>query len=85
MDEKINLSYPIDVDGRKIDHITIRRPRVRDIQQVEMGGGDEFTKSVKLIANLTMLTPDQVLDLDMGSDFLMLRNKVNDFLGVGNL
>jgi len=82
--EVVRLTYPIQVDGREINEVTLRRPKVRDIQQINMSkNDDEFMQSVKLISNLTMLTTDQVLEMDMGSDFAALRDKVNGFLGIG--
>ena len=81
-EEKIELQYPIDADGQLITHLTLRRPKVRDIQVLEAKGGDEFSKSVNLIANLTMLSPDQVMEMDMGTDFITVRDRVNNFLGL---
>ena len=58
-EEIVTLEFPLETDGQKITQVTIRRPKVRDIQAIEATGGDDFAKSVRLIANLTMLSPDQ--------------------------
>jgi hypothetical protein len=79
--EKITLDYPVTMNGEEVKELTIRRPRVRDVQVVESMKKDEFEKTVALIANLSQRTADEIRDLDM-SDFRKISDVVNGFLGL---
>ncbi|USH01055.1 phage tail assembly protein [Grimontia kaedaensis] len=77
--ETITLDYPIDVEGERIDVITLRRPKARDLKHMETAKGGEIAKSIGLIANLAELPPSAIDDLD-ASDFQTVSDVVAGFL-----
>ena len=77
----INLKHPIQVDGREVAQLTLRRPKVRDLEVMDKVPGD-VAKAVTLVSNLAELTPDQVRELD-AEDFSRAAEHLVDFLGVG--
>ena len=79
MSKSIKLKYPVQAEGRRIEEITIRRPKARDLRKMETAKGGDIAKSIDLIANLAELPPSAIEDLD-ASDFQSLSNKVAGFL-----
>ena len=79
MSEKIRLNHPITVDGQLIEEVSLRRPKVRDIEKAEKIKND-FQKSVAMIADLTSLSPDEVREMDT-EDFTAIGNMVGEFMG----
>ncbi len=77
---KIELKHPITVDGAEVNELTLRRPKVRDIERLDKVSG-EMAKMVTLVADLAELTPDQVRELDI-EDFTAVSEQLADFLGV---
>ena len=75
---KITLKHPITVDGREVAQLTLRRPKVRDLERMDKVSG-EMAKAVTLISDLAELTPDQVRELDAG-DFAAAAEALGDFL-----
>ncbi len=74
----IKLKHPITADGREVAEMTLRRPKVRDIERMDKVSG-AVAKTVALIADLAEITPDQVREIDV-EDFAAIDAKVNDFL-----
>lgn len=67
---KINLEFGLEIDGVEVSELELRRPTVQDIKLANsQAGGDEEKASFALIANLCMITKEQVEDLDIGVDF----------------
>ena len=79
MSETIRLNHPITVDGQLIEEVSLRRPKVRDIEKAEKIKND-FQKSVAMIADLTSLSPDEVREMDT-EDFTTIGNMVGEFMG----
>lgn len=77
--QTITLKHPVEFDGRTIKEITLRRPKVRDLERMDKVKG-ELAKSVTLIADLAEITPDNVRDLD-AEDFKRVSEVIGDFLG----
>lgn len=75
----IKLKHPITVDGREVAELTLRRPKVRDLERMDKVSG-EMAKAVAMVADLTELTPDQVREIDAG-DFTAVAEALGDFLG----
>ncbi len=79
MSETVALQYPLEVEGQTVSHITLRRPKARDLKHMETAKGGEIAKSIGLIANLAELPPAAIDDLD-ASDFQALSELVASFL-----
>ncbi len=74
----IELKHPITVDGREVAQLSLRRPKVRDLERMDKTAGDT-AKAVALIADLAEISPDQVREVD-AKDFVALSEAVADFL-----
>ena len=74
----IKLKHPITVDGREVAQLTLRRPKVRDLERMDKVSG-EIAKAVTLVADLAELSPDQVRELD-AEDFTAVAEALGDFL-----
>ncbi len=78
---KIELTYPIEIDGQTISELDIRRPKVRDMLAADAGGSDA-EKELRLFANLCEQTPAAIEQLDM-ADYLKLQETYQGFLSSG--
>ena len=77
----ITLREPIEINGAKIGVLTLRRPKVRDLEAIDKIAG-ETAKTVALIANLSELPPETVRELD-AADFAAASKAVAEMLGNG--
>jgi hypothetical protein len=77
--ETIQLSYPVEVSGVKVDRLTLRRPKVRDTQAAEKAGNGQ-AYDVALLAALCDVEPSAIQDLDL-ADFKKLQEVVQGFIG----
>ena len=75
---QIKLKHPITADGREVAELTLRRPKVRDLERMDKVAG-EMAKVVALVADLAELAPDQVRELD-AEDFSAVAEALGDFL-----
>lgn len=78
---QITLKHPITADGREVAELTLRRPKVRDLERMDKVAG-EMAKAVTLVADLAEITPDQVRELD-AEDFSQVAEALDDFLEGG--
>ncbi len=76
---KIELTHSIEIDGAKVSVIQLRRPKVRDMLSVEKSVDNDAEKEIQLFANLSELSPDNLLELDM-ADYAKLQKAYQDFL-----
>ena len=79
MNTKIVLQHPIKVDGVEVSELSLRRPKVRDLQKIESVSG-EISKVVALASALADLSPEQVAEID-AADFVKISEAVAGFLG----
>ena len=77
----ITLKHPITADGREVAELTLRRPKVRDLERMDKVAG-EMAKAVTLVADLAEISPDQVRELD-AEDFTAVAERLGGFLGGG--
>ena len=77
--KKITLEYPASDGGAKIDSLTMRRPKVRDLLAAERQGGTDADREMRLFSNLCEVSPDCISDMDM-SDYLRLQEVYKGFL-----
>ena len=78
--QTIELKYPIEVNGVKVNTISLRRAIVQDIEIMQESKGGDTAKSITLIANLSVMAPDDIRALDAG-DYMSISNVVQDFFG----
>ena len=53
----IKLKHPITVDGVETSTISLRRPKVRDLERMDKVPG-EMSKAVTMVADLAEITPE---------------------------
>lgn len=75
---KIELDFPIEISGVAVNHLIMRRPKVRDDLAAAKSGGSEEDKALMLLANLCEVTVEDLLELD-SSDWGKLERQVQDF------
>lgn len=80
MAEKIELEFPIEIDGVKTDTLHLRRPKVRDIIVSQKGKKSDVEQEVTLISNLCEINPAAVEELD-AADYKRLSERLMDFFG----
>lgn len=75
---KIDLDFPIEISGVEVNHLIMRRPKVRDDLAAAKSGGSDEDKAVFLVANLCEVTTEDLLELD-AADWTRLEKQVQDF------
>ena len=61
---KIELDFPVEIDGRTITEITMRRPKGKDNLLASKAKGNDLEKGIALFAQLTGEPPEVLLELD---------------------
>ncbi|ODP33063.1 hypothetical protein A9762_20685 [Pandoraea sp. ISTKB] len=78
----VPLTYPIDINGVKVDVLTMRRPKVRDTRAAQQtSGGDDGEYEIHLFAALIGGAPSDLDALDM-EDYDALQNAFRRFRSV---
>ena len=75
----INLDYSFKVDGVKVDKISLRRPKVKDMLSVDSACESDAEKEINLFSNLSEISPSDLKELDM-KDYSKLQKSYQDFL-----
>lgn len=75
---KIELDFPIEISGVKVEHLVMRRPKVRDEMAMAKSTQSDADKALLLIANLCEVAPDDLLELD-AADWQKLEQQVVSF------
>jgi hypothetical protein len=78
--QKVSLTHAITAGGAKVQEITVRRPKVRDLRQIEAlrSGSSEIDQGVSMVAVLSGLSPDEIDEMDAG-DFARVSEIVAGF------
>lgn len=77
--EILKLNHPVILaDGKKLDHLEVRRPTVGDILDLPPDGGDVILRSARLVARLCGLNIEDLRLLDL-QDFDALDDMVARF------
>lgn len=76
----IDLEFPIEVDGQKIEQIIMRRPKVRDSFKAQRMPGGEMEKGLSLMADLCEQPQEVLLELDE-VDLEQLQKQYGAFTG----
>ncbi|MGI9278205.1 MAG: phage tail assembly protein [Endozoicomonas sp.] len=78
--KEINLHFPIQLDGKKINKLTMRRPTVRDrLLAAKDEGASPDEVEVKMFAILMDIPEENLHDMDL-LDYEQCARAVNDFL-----
>ena len=76
---KIELRYPVEVDGRKLTTLTMRRPKVRDDRDARrIAGDDDAARELALFGNLCGEAPELIEELDL-ADYHRLQQAFRGF------
>lgn len=78
--DPIKLDYPIDLEGRKLTEITLRRPKVKEARDARKKHKDEADQEISLLATLSGLPPSAIEDLDI-ADYTKLQKELAGFFG----
>jgi len=77
---KIKLEFPVTISGIEVDHLTMRRPKVRDEIVLSKSKGDDADKELGYIASLCEVAPEDLHELD-SADYQRLLGQLADFRG----
>lgn len=73
---KVKLDDPIEVDGKQVTELEIRKPTVRELRHAkERAGDDMLERTIVMVGDLSVLAPDQV-DLLTVMDFLKIQEEM---------
>lgn len=79
-EKKIELLFPVEHDGAKIAHITMRRSKVKDHRNARLTAGENAADyEIHLFAALTGMPIDFFDELDF-EDYTALQDLYNSFL-----
>ena len=84
--KNITLQYPLDVDGRQISTVAMRRPVVRDMMAAQRTAGANAAAAeveVAMFVNLCELAPDAIEKMDLG-DYMELQRVYEGFVFRGS-
>lgn len=76
---RIDLTWPVTVDGETVSSLAMRRPKVRDILAAERAVKSESEREVRILAALCDVPPAVIEDMDM-ADYLRLQEVSKGFL-----
>ncbi len=77
---EICLKYPVQLaSGKALDKLTLRRAKVADLREASRGGASQEDQEVALLARLSGLLPEDVLELDL-ADYKALQDAFRSML-----
>lgn len=76
----ITLAYPVEWPEGKIETVTMRRPKTKDLRIMDKDFTGEVDRSIALICAVSGL-PEAVVDELDAEDFAVLSETVGDFFG----
>ena len=79
---KVDLVYPVEFDGRRIDALTMRPPLVRDIRDAQRGSGGSTDIELRLFADLCEIET-AAIEVLRACDYRRLQDVYADFLAGG--
>ena len=75
----IDLKTPVEIGGRRIERIDMRRPRVRDLLAAEKAAKGDAEREIRLFASLCEVEPAVIEELDL-ADYGRLQEAYRGFL-----
>ena len=80
MTQEICLKYPVQLaSGKTLDKLALRRAKVADLREASRGGASQEDQEVALLARLSGLLPEDVLELDL-ADYKALQDAFRGML-----
>jgi len=79
MSAEVKLAHPVEAEGRTLDRLLMRRPRVRDMLAAEKRSGSDAEKEVAMFASLCEVAPSVIESLDL-ADYQALQEAYRGFL-----
>ena len=77
---EICLKYPVQLaSGKTLDKLTLRRAKVADLREASRGAASQEDQEVALLARLSGLLPEDVLELDL-ADYKVLQDAFRGML-----
>ena len=77
---EICLKYPVQLaSGKALDKLTLRRAKVADLREASRGGASQEDQEVALLARLSGLLPEDLLELDL-ADYKALQDAFRGML-----
>lgn len=77
---KIDLKYPIKTgEGKTVSSLELRRAKVADLRAASRGSDSQEDQEVALLASLSGLLPEDVLELDL-ADYKALQDAFRGML-----
>jgi hypothetical protein len=77
---EITLDYPINTGNRKVEKLSLRRPKVKDLKAAARFGKSPEDQEFGLFAVLTGLVPEDFDDMDL-ADYVKLQDSFRGFTG----
>ncbi|MFA5712137.1 phage tail assembly protein [Mycolicibacterium sp.] len=75
----IDLKTPVEIGGRRIERIDMRRPRVRDLLAAEKAAKGDAEREIRLFSSLCEVEPAVIEELDL-ADYGRLQEAYRGFL-----
>ena len=75
----INLEYAIEVDGLSTNTLHVRRPKLKDMLNVDKDTRSDPEKEVQLLSNLCEVPMENLIELDL-KDYHQLQATYQGFL-----
>ena len=79
MEMEVKLKYPIEFEGKKVEKLTVRRPKVKDLKDVSQKAQDDTERELLLFAKLTGQPVELIEELDL-ADYRQLQEAYASFL-----
>lgn len=76
---EIKLKYPVEFDGKKVEKVELRRPKVKDVIDVQKKTKDEAEQELLLFSKLTGMPIEFIEELDI-ADYQQLQETYKGFL-----
>lgn len=75
---KVDLRWPVTVDGERVSSLTVRPPLARDSRDAQRGGGAPADIEIRLLANLCEVAPE-VIEVLQAADYARLQGALAGF------
>ena len=79
LESVIFLEFPIERDGKKIDRVTMRRPKVADMRVAQASSTTNAEYECTLFTNLCGMTPEEMNQVDQ-KDYMSMQEAYTAFL-----
>lgn len=77
--QSLKLSEPIEIEGKKVETLNMRRPKVKDALAADLPGKSDLEKEIIQFSNLCEVPPDALEELPL-KDYTALQKIYSGFL-----